>query len=196
LGAAWTFEQPGRYWHGPDNMMQTYQKDLHFAEFKELPVFSSTDGESIGLEFKLDIFFTYSIIPEELVDLHKEFKFTYRAVVRPPWIHQTRGEREAADSEGGCGTRAGESQGDVKSSLGDAESSLGDATSSLGDAKSSLGDAKSSLGDAKSSLGDAISRPGGCSCTRWHQEPGGGVQIHRVLHESHHGGAGTETSRV
>jgi hypothetical protein len=51
--------KPGRYWNGPDYTMQTYQGDLHFSEFKELPVFSSTDGESIGLEFKLDIFFTY-----------------------------------------------------------------------------------------------------------------------------------------
>jgi len=72
---------PGRYWNGPDYTMQTYQGDLHFSEFKELPVFSSTDGESIGLEFKLDIFFTYSIVAEELTDLHKEFKETYRAVV-------------------------------------------------------------------------------------------------------------------
>eukprot|EP00238_Polyblepharides_amylifera_P004401 CAMPEP_0196575668 /NCGR_PEP_ID=MMETSP1081-20130531/5098_1 /TAXON_ID=36882 /ORGANISM="Pyramimonas amylifera, Strain CCMP720" /LENGTH=245 /DNA_ID=CAMNT_0041894037 /DNA_START=416 /DNA_END=1153 /DNA_ORIENTATION=+ len=61
--------------------MKTYQKDAHFVDFKELSVFSAGKNSSIGLEFMLDVSFTYVIIKEELEALHDELQDSYRAVV-------------------------------------------------------------------------------------------------------------------
>eukprot|EP00241_Pyramimonas_parkeae_P006562 CAMPEP_0114236716 /NCGR_PEP_ID=MMETSP0058-20121206/6994_1 /TAXON_ID=36894 /ORGANISM="Pyramimonas parkeae, CCMP726" /LENGTH=319 /DNA_ID=CAMNT_0001348687 /DNA_START=134 /DNA_END=1093 /DNA_ORIENTATION=- len=71
----------GRYWNGPDFTMKLYERDAHLVEFDKLPVFSSGTNESIGLEFKLDISFTYMLIKEQMQQLHEEMEQTYRTVV-------------------------------------------------------------------------------------------------------------------
>jgi len=73
----------GRYFTGPDHKFLKYPADTHFVHIDEMTVFSASSGnnESIGLEFKLDIDFTYQIIEDEVGLLHKELANSYGNVV-------------------------------------------------------------------------------------------------------------------
>jgi len=73
----------GRYFIGPDFKFLKYPADMHFVHIEEMAVFSSSRGsnESIGLEFELDVDFTYQIIKEEVGLLHKELATSYKNVV-------------------------------------------------------------------------------------------------------------------
>lgn len=72
----------GRYSLGPDRKFRTYQADSHRVDFDELSVFSAgATNNSIGLEFRVDITFTYLIIREEVGLLHEELGRGYAAVV-------------------------------------------------------------------------------------------------------------------
>lgn len=74
----------GRYFIGPDHKFLTYPADTEFVHIEAMPVFSASTGNSetsIGLDFFLDIDFTYSIIEEETGSLHKELAMSYKNVV-------------------------------------------------------------------------------------------------------------------
>eukprot|EP00525_Craspedostauros_australis_P005970 CAMPEP_0198109084 /NCGR_PEP_ID=MMETSP1442-20131203/1101_1 /TAXON_ID= /ORGANISM="Craspedostauros australis, Strain CCMP3328" /LENGTH=313 /DNA_ID=CAMNT_0043764583 /DNA_START=134 /DNA_END=1075 /DNA_ORIENTATION=+ len=72
----------GRYHLGPDKTFITYQADAHSESFEELAVFSAGGGnESIGLAFEVDVDFTYFLIEDEIIDLHRELARGYKDVV-------------------------------------------------------------------------------------------------------------------
>jgi hypothetical protein len=72
----------GRYHLGPDFKFIKYQADSHFEQFSELSVFSAgNSNESIGLEFKIDVDFTFFLIPEEIGTLHQESSSAYESVI-------------------------------------------------------------------------------------------------------------------
>lgn len=61
---------------------QLYRADAHFESFESLGVFSkSTSNESIGLEFQVDVDFTFFLIEDEIGDVHRELASKYRSVV-------------------------------------------------------------------------------------------------------------------
>lgn len=73
---------PGRYFIGVGHGFIKYQRTAHFEVLNALPVFSASASEdSIGLEFKVDIGFTYFLIEEEIGDLHVELNKNYRSVI-------------------------------------------------------------------------------------------------------------------
>ena len=73
---------PGRYFIGPAHGFIRYQRDAHFELLTNLAVFSAgSSTDSIGLEFKVDVGFTYLLIEDEIGDLHKEFAKNYRTVI-------------------------------------------------------------------------------------------------------------------
>eukprot|EP00980_Cylindrotheca_fusiformis_P006483 scaffold1377_cov126-Cylindrotheca_fusiformis.AAC.28 len=70
----------GRYAIGPDRKF--IKADAHFESFESLSVFSkSTSNESIGLEFQVDVAFTFFLYQDEIGDLHRELASKYRTVV-------------------------------------------------------------------------------------------------------------------
>jgi len=73
----------GRYFIGPDYKFLKYPADMNFVHIEEMGVFSASTGSnaSIGLEFELDVDFTYKIIEEEVGLLHKELATSYENVV-------------------------------------------------------------------------------------------------------------------
>jgi len=72
----------GRYFLGPAKTFLTYQADAHIEALDELSVFSAgQSNESIGLEFKIDVDFTYLLIKEEVGELHQELASSYRSVI-------------------------------------------------------------------------------------------------------------------
>lgn len=72
----------GRYSIGPGNKFIKYQADAHFESFDSLSVFSDgASNSSIGLEFLVDVDFTYFLKKDELVDLHREMSRSYQAVI-------------------------------------------------------------------------------------------------------------------
>lgn len=72
----------GRYLVGPDKHFIKYQADAHLESLENVGVFSkSTSNESIGLEFRLDVDFTYLLIEEEIGDLHRELASKYPSVI-------------------------------------------------------------------------------------------------------------------
>mmetsp|Transcript_40240 Transcript_40240/g.97150 ORF Transcript_40240/g.97150 Transcript_40240/m.97150 type:complete len:316 (+) Transcript_40240:165-1112(+) len=72
----------GRYIVGPDKHFIKYQADAHLESLDNLGVFSkSTSNESIGLEFRLDVDFTYFLIEDEIGDVHREQASKYPSVI-------------------------------------------------------------------------------------------------------------------
>lgn len=72
----------GRYSIGPDKKFLKYQADAHHVQLNELSVFSSGGGnESIGLEFHLDIDYTFLLIKDEIGQLHKELATSYEDII-------------------------------------------------------------------------------------------------------------------
>ena len=72
----------GRYMTGPTYDFLRYPSDAHLEDFEDLSVFSSGgNNESIGLEFILDLDFTYLLRKDELGDLHQELAQSYKAVI-------------------------------------------------------------------------------------------------------------------
>jgi len=72
----------GRYALGPDRHFIKYQADAHLETFDEMGVFSaSTSKESVGLEFQVDVAFTFFLIQEEIGVVHKELASNYRAII-------------------------------------------------------------------------------------------------------------------
>jgi len=72
----------GRYVVGPDKHFIKYPADAHLQSLENLGVFSkSTSNESIGLEFRLDVDFTYFLIEDEIGDVHREQASKYPSVI-------------------------------------------------------------------------------------------------------------------
>jgi SepF-like predicted cell division protein (DUF552 family) len=72
----------GRYAIGPDRRFIKYQADAHLESFDQLGVFSaSTSNESIGLEFWVDVDFTFFLIQDDIGLVHKELASNYRNVI-------------------------------------------------------------------------------------------------------------------
>jgi hypothetical protein len=72
----------GRYSLGVTKGFLKYQADAHYEKLEELSVFSSGGGnESIGLEFKIDVDFTFLLKKDEIGELHKEIASSYRSVI-------------------------------------------------------------------------------------------------------------------
>jgi hypothetical protein len=70
---------PGRYNLGPDHRFIKYQGDAHYEVLDGLSVFSAGgSNESIGLEFIIDIDFTFLLIEEEIGELHTQLASNYR----------------------------------------------------------------------------------------------------------------------
>lgn len=56
--------------------------DAHYHSLVELSVFSATGtNESIGLEFQLDIYFTYLLIEDEIGEVHRESQANYKSTI-------------------------------------------------------------------------------------------------------------------
>jgi hypothetical protein len=72
----------GRYNVGPTYKFIKYQADAHFEEFNALSVFSKgASNTSIGLEFKVDVDFTYLLKKDEIGELHQDLSNSYRAII-------------------------------------------------------------------------------------------------------------------
>jgi|EP00550_Attheya_septentrionalis_P002462 hypothetical protein len=72
----------GRYNLGPTYGFHKYQADAHHESLDELQVFSkSLSNESIGLEFRIDVDFTYFLNKDEVGALHRELASSYRNVI-------------------------------------------------------------------------------------------------------------------
>ena len=72
----------GRYLIGPDHRFIKYQADAHYELFDRLSVFSAGgSNESIGLEFLVDVDFTFFLIQDEVGELHEELASNYREVI-------------------------------------------------------------------------------------------------------------------
>mmetsp|Transcript_37477 Transcript_37477/g.77736 ORF Transcript_37477/g.77736 Transcript_37477/m.77736 type:complete len:313 (+) Transcript_37477:1654-2592(+) len=72
----------GRYNIGPANRFIKYQADAHTESFEEFAVFSAgSSNSSVGLEFDIDVYFTYFLIQDELPELHKELALGYQDVI-------------------------------------------------------------------------------------------------------------------
>lgn len=73
---------PGRYFIGLGHGFIKYQRDAHLVILDGLSVFSAgTNDESIGLEFKVDVGFTFLLIEEEIGALHKELAKNYQSII-------------------------------------------------------------------------------------------------------------------
>lgn len=69
----------GRYNLGPDYKFLKYQADAHVENLNEVSVFSAGQtNSSIGLEFKIDVFFTFLLKQDEVGLLHEDFALSYR----------------------------------------------------------------------------------------------------------------------
>lgn len=72
----------GRYFLGADHHFIKYQADAHYHSLVELSVFSAGGGnESIGLEFQVDVDFTYFLLQDEIGELHKELASNYNNII-------------------------------------------------------------------------------------------------------------------
>lgn len=73
---------PGHHMIGPDYGFKKFKATGHPVHFRNLAVFSQGDGStSVGLEFKINIFFEYVIIKEQLPLLHDTLEKRYAGVV-------------------------------------------------------------------------------------------------------------------
>ncbi len=60
----------------------TLVKDAHYHNLEALSVFSAGDNnQSIGLEFQVDVDFTYMLIKDEIGDLHRELASNYQHII-------------------------------------------------------------------------------------------------------------------
>lgn len=72
----------GRYMLGPDYTFLKYRSDAHHEHLEGLGVFSAgATNSSIGLEFRLDIDFTYQLRKKDVGQLHRELASSYAAVI-------------------------------------------------------------------------------------------------------------------
>lgn len=72
----------GRYLLGIDHRFIKYKADAHYEFLDQLSVFSAGgNSESIGLEFQVDVDFTYFLIKDEIGDLHKELSTNYNNII-------------------------------------------------------------------------------------------------------------------
>ena len=72
----------GRYFLGPDKSFIKYQADAHYVSLKEMGVFSASEtNSSIGLEFIVDVDFTYFLKPEEVGKIHEEMAGSYKSTI-------------------------------------------------------------------------------------------------------------------
>lgn len=72
----------GRHLLGPAYTFLRYPADAHHEILDDLSVFSAgVSNESIGLEFKIDVDFTYLLIADEVGLLHSEYARSYESVV-------------------------------------------------------------------------------------------------------------------
>ena len=72
----------GRYALGPARTFLRYPADAQYDSFEDLSVFSAgVSNESIGLEFLIDVDFTYQLRQDEIGKLHTELASSYRAVI-------------------------------------------------------------------------------------------------------------------
>ena len=77
-----TVYPPGRHLIGPAHGFLKYRRDAHLEHLDGLSVFSAGNSDdSIGLEFKVDIAFTYLLIEDEIGDLHRELSSKYGGVI-------------------------------------------------------------------------------------------------------------------
>ena len=68
----------GRYTIGPSHKFVKYQADAQYVEFSELSVFSAGGSNiSIGLEFLVDIVFTFLVKQDEVGQLHIDLASSY-----------------------------------------------------------------------------------------------------------------------
>lgn len=72
---------PGRWFIGVSHGFIKYQRDAHFETLNGLTVFSAGSEDSIGLEFRVDVGFTYLLLEDEIGDLHKELSKNYRSII-------------------------------------------------------------------------------------------------------------------
>jgi len=72
----------GQYLLGPAKTFLKYQADAHHEVLDDLSVFSAGgSNQSIGLEFKIDVDFTYLLIQDEVGVLHQELASSYQTVI-------------------------------------------------------------------------------------------------------------------
>jgi SPFH domain / Band 7 family len=72
----------GRYGIGADKKFLKYQSDAHHIVLDNFSVFSAGGGnESIGLEFKIDVDFTFMLKKDEIGQLHRELASSYKDII-------------------------------------------------------------------------------------------------------------------
>jgi hypothetical protein len=77
-----TVFERGRYLLGPDRKFIKYRSDSHHVVLNDFSVFSSGGGnESIGLQFVIDVDFTYFLIKDRIGSLHKELAASYDSII-------------------------------------------------------------------------------------------------------------------
>jgi len=72
----------GRYLIGPDFTFLKYQADSHHVKLRQLGVFSAGESNSsIGLEFQINIDFTFLLNKNDIATLHQQLASSYLSVV-------------------------------------------------------------------------------------------------------------------
>jgi len=72
----------GRYFIGPDKHFIKYQADAHLEQLNQLGVFStSASNVSVGLEFEVDVDFTFFLNKDEIGLVHREQASNYERVI-------------------------------------------------------------------------------------------------------------------
>ena len=72
----------GRYNMGPDYKFIKYQADAHVEPLRSLSVFSAGESNSsIGLDFLVDVDYTFLLLKDEIGLVHQEIATSYRDVI-------------------------------------------------------------------------------------------------------------------
>lgn len=72
----------GRYALGPDKKFLKYQADSHHETLDSLGVFSAGSGsESVGLEFRVDVDYTFWLKKDQVGELHRELASNYETII-------------------------------------------------------------------------------------------------------------------
>jgi hypothetical protein len=71
----------GRYRLGPTHKFFIYQADAFVEHLESLSVFSAGGNESIGLEFLIDVDFTFFLVRDELGLLYDQLASSYESVI-------------------------------------------------------------------------------------------------------------------
>jgi len=71
----------GRHFVGPINTFIKYQADAHFVSLEESVFSAGQTDASIGLEFVIDVDFTFLLKKDEVGDLHKELAKQYKTIL-------------------------------------------------------------------------------------------------------------------